>query len=637
NDVPHIGHAYTTIAADVMCRYKRMQGFDVFFLTGTDEHGQKIQQSAAAKGLTAQELADRTVLNFKDLWKALNIANDDFIRTTEERHEKTVQAIFKKLLDQGDIYKGTYEGWYCVPCETYVPESSIGDEKICPDCKRPLQVMQEESYFFRASKYTDRLLEYYENNLKAIMPRARYNEIVSFLRSGVHDQSISRTTLTWGIPVPGDDRHVVYVWFDALINYATACGYIDDPEKFRKYWPHVHHLMGKDIIRFHCVIWPIMLLALGVTPPVTVFAHGWWTVEGEKMSKSKGNVVDPFKMVELYGRDPFRYFLLREVPFGLDGDFSEAALVGRINSDLANDLGNLLNRTLQMIESYCGGVVPAAERQGPLEEEIEKFALATLQDVDDRMADFAYDEALKTIWAFIRRGNKYIDETMPWKLGKEGASEDLNRALNTLYRILHLSALLIAPFMPDTAVTFWHQLGYDDDPQARGLAGFDWAAVTSGQKVRKGAVLFPRIDMAVWRKEKDARDGAKKAQTPPVASLPEDDDSKHEPLIDIDAFSTLELRVARILGASEIEGSKKLYKIAIDLGYEKRTIVSGLKEYRSPEELVGKRIVVVTNLKPAIIRGVESNGMLLTAGDGKEGRLALLTPDEDVPLGSRVR
>lgn len=637
NDVPHIGHAYTTIAADVMCRYKRMKGFDVFFLTGTDEHGQKIQQSAAAKGLTAQELADRTVLNFKDLWKALNISNDDFIRTTEERHERTVQAIFKKLLDQGDIYKGTYEGWYCVPCETYVPESGIGEEKICPDCKRPLQVMQEESYFFRASKYTAQLLNYYEKNLKAIMPRARYNEIVSFLRSGVHDQSISRTTLTWGIPVPGDDRHVVYVWFDALINYATACGYIDDPEKFERYWPHVHHLVGKDIIRFHCVIWPIMLLALGLTPPVTVFAHGWWTVEGEKMSKSKGNVVDPFAMVALYGRDPFRYFLLREVPFGLDGDFSEAALVGRINSDLANDLGNLLNRTLQMIESYCGGVVPAAEHQGALEEEIEKLAHATLQDVDDRMDNFAYDEALKAIWAFIRRGNKYIDETMPWKLGKEGASEDLHRALNTLYRILHLSALLIAPFMPDTAKTFWHQLGQDGDPQAFGLDGFEWSAIASGQRVRKGAVLFPRIDMAVWRREKDTRDGAKKAQTPSATPLPEDDDSEHEPLVDIDAFSALELRVAQILSASAIKDSKKLYRIAIDLGYEKRTIVSGLKEYWSPEELAGKRIVVVTNLKPVIIRGVESNGMLLTAGDSKEGRLALLTPDRDVPLGSRVR
>ena len=367
NDIPHIGHAYTTIACDVMSRYKRMKGYDVYFLTGTDEHGQKIQTAAEAKGMTPQELVDKIHVNFKDLWKVLDIGNDDFIRTTEPRHIRVVQAMFGKLMEQGDIYKGTYEGQYCVPCETYVPESSAGEGNTCPDCGRPLTLMQEESYFFRASKYVPRLIEHYEKHLSGVMPRIRYNEIMSFLRGEVRDQSVSRTTLKWGIPIPGDEKHVIYVWFDALINYTTAVGYLDDPAMFRKYWPSVRHVVGKDIIRFHCVIWPLMLLALGLEPPVSVIAHGWWTVDGEKMSKSKGNVVDPFKMAELYGADAFRYFLLREVPFGHDGDFSEAALVGRINSDLANDLGNLLNRTLQMIVSYRDGVVPAGKLDDPLD------------------------------------------------------------------------------------------------------------------------------------------------------------------------------------------------------------------------------------------------------------------------------
>jgi len=632
NDIPHIGHAYTTIAADVMCRYKRMKGYDVFFLTGTDEHGQKIEQSASAKGLTPKQLADRTVVNFQDLWKALGISNDDFIRTTEDRHRRTVQAIFSKLLDQGDIYKGTYEGWYCVPCETYVPESSMGDDKTCPDCRRPLQKMQEESYFFRASKYVDQLLAYYEKNLKGVMPKSRYNEIVSFLRSGVRDQSISRTTLKWGIPVPGDDKHVVYVWFDALINYVTACGYIDDPEKFAKYWPSVHHLVGKDIIRFHCVVWPIMLLAMGVNPPVSVFAHGWWTVEGEKMSKSRGNVVDPFEMVERYGRDPFRYFLLREVPFGLDGDFSEAALVGRINSDLANDLGNLLNRTLQMIDNFCGGDVPAVSEPGDIEREIRDLAARTVDDVDGKISDFAFDEALKSIWALIGRGNKYIDETMPWKLAKEGREEDLKMVLNTLYDILRLSALLVSPFVPDTASRLWDQLGLEGNPADLSIDGFAWGERISGQKVKKGKVLFPRIDLDQWRREKAARDDAKVAPSKPEPEAP----VEHEEPVGVEAFKAVELRVAQILTVEEIPKSKKLYKLGIDLGYEKRTIVSGIKEFFAPEELVGKRIVVLANLKPAKLLGVESNGMLLAVGDSKKTTLALLTPDKDIPLGSRV-
>ncbi|NLM71697.1 MAG: methionine--tRNA ligase [Synergistaceae bacterium] len=627
NDIPHIGHAYTTIAADAMCRYKRMRGYDVFFLTGTDEHGQKIQQSATEKGLTAKELADRTVLNFQELWKVLDIANDDFIRTTEDRHHRTVQAFFKQLMDQGDIYKGKYEGWYCVPCETYVPESGIGEEKICPDCKRPLQMMEEESYFFKASKYTDQLLDYYRKNLKGVMPKSRYNEIVSFIEGGVRDQSISRTTLKWGIPVPGDDAHVVYVWFDALINYATACGYLDDREKFAKFWPEARHLVGKDIIRFHCVIWPIMLLALGVTPPVSVFAHGWWTVEGEKMSKSRGNVVDPFDMAERYGADPFRYFLLREVPFGLDGDFSEAALVGRINSDLANDLGNLLNRTLQMVDNFFDGKLPAAGEGGALERQVADLAAETLAVVDAKIDDFAFDEALKAIWAFISRGNKYIDETMPWKMGKDKRMDELAVVLNTLFDVLRLTAMLLAPFIPGTAARMWDQLGLEGEPAALRYDDVKWRERPGEINVRKGKVLFPRIDIAEWKK---AREAAKAPEAPAAPEI------EHEEIVGFDAFKAIEMRVARVVEVSEIKKSKKLYKMTVDLGYEKRTIVSGIKEFFTPEELLNKRIIVVVNLQPATLMGERSNGMLLAAGDGKQAALSLLVPDRDIPLGTRV-
>ncbi|MDR2528358.1 MAG: methionine--tRNA ligase [Synergistaceae bacterium] len=629
NDIPHIGHAYTTIACDVMSRYKRMKGFDAHFLTGTDEHGQKIQAAAEAKGMTPQELVDKIHVNFKELWKVLNISNDDFIRTTEPRHVRVVQAMFKKLMDQEDIYKGSYEGWYCVPCETYVPESGMGGNRTCPDCGRPLTMMREESYFFKASKYVPQLIEHYEKNLQGVMPRARYNEIMSFLRGDVRDQSVSRTTLKWGIPIPGDEKHVVYVWFDALINYATAVGYLDAPEMFQKYWPVVRHMVGKDIIRFHCVIWPLMLLALGNNVPVSVVAHGWWTVDGEKMSKSKGNVVDPFKMAELYGADAFRYFLLREVPFGNDGDFSESALVGRINSDLANDLGNLLNRTLQMIVNYAGGVAPKGGGDDPLDAEVRALGEATLGLVDKTMETFSYDEALKHIWAFIGRGNKYIDETMPWKLRKEDQGERLNAVLHTLYEVLRLSALLTAPYIPESAEKLWKQLGLPGSPLTEKLDDFRWGE-GAGTKVAKAEVLFPRIDLEQWRR------GQVQPPSAPEATV----EPEHEPQIDIEGFRSVEMRVARILKAEEIPKSKKLYKLEVDLGYEKRTICAGIKPFFKPEELTGKRVVVVANLKSAKLAGVESNGMVLAAStrdaSGAAESLALIAPTSDVPLGSRV-
>lgn len=628
NDIPHIGHAYTTIACDTIARYKRMTGFDVRFLTGTDEHGQKIQTAAEAKGISPQELVDKIHLNFKDLWHVLNISNDDFIRTTEQRHIKAVQAMFKQLIEQGDIYKGTYSGYYCVPDETYVPENAMGPNKTCPDCGRPLTIMEEESYFFRGSKYVPQLIKHYEEHLKAVMPRVRYNEIMSFLKGGVRDQSVSRTTLKWGIPVPGDEKHVIYVWFDALINYAAAVGYLDDPDMFNRYWPNVRHMVGKDIIRFHCVTWPLMLLALGLPLPVEVIAHGWWTVDGEKMSKSRGNVVDPFKMVKTYGLDAFRYFLLREVPFGNDGDFSELALVGRINSDLANDLGNLLNRTLQMIKSYREGVVPSCPDAAS---ELSKMYPETLAKVDEAMNSYAYDEALKAIWEFIGRANKFIDETMPWKLAKDTAeAERLDYVLLNLYEALRLAAMLIAPTMPDTSRRVWAQLGQVGDPLSLQLNSFVWGE-GAGAKTMKAEVLFPRIDIEQWKKEREA--AAANEANSEVAEIP------HEQEIGIDEFGKVEMRVALITKCEEIPKSKKLYKLEVDLGYEKRTVCSGIKAFFTTEELVGKRIILVTNLKPVKLCGVESNGMILCASvkkDGKSEQLTLLTPEKDIPLGSRV-
>jgi len=642
NDIPHIGHAYTTIACDAASRYKRMKGYDVHFLTGTDEHGQKIQTAAEAKGITPQELVDKIHLNFKNLWEVLNISNDDFIRTTEPRHIKAVQAIFKKLMDKGDIYKGTYSGYYCVPCETYVPENAMGENKTCPDCHRPLTIMEEESYFFKASKYVPELIKFYEEHVKAVMPRVRYNEIMSFLKGGVKDQSVSRTSLKWGIPVPGDEKHVIYVWFDALINYMTAAGYIDDPEKFSHLWPHVRHMVGKDIIRFHCVIWPLMLIALGINLPVEVIAHGWWTYNGEKMSKSKGNVVDPFKMVKEYGLDPFRYFLLREVPFGNDGDFSELALVGRINSDLANDLGNLLNRTLQMIKSYRDGVVPSCAGANS---ELSSMAVNVLEKVDEAMNNFAFDEALKSIWEFIGRSNKFIDETMPWKLAKdETQAERLNFVLLNLYEALRLTALLIAPVMPDTAKKIYSQLGLDENEKFS-YENFTWGE-GSGKIINKAEVLFPRIDVNEWKKAQEKEKEKKKmSEALEVKSevKPEAETAapavEHEAEISIDDFKTVEMRVAKIINVEEIPRSKKLYKLEVDLGYEKRTVCSGIKAFFTPEELNGKTVILVTNLKPVKLCGVESNGMILAASVKKDGvseQLTLLTPEKDIPLGSRV-
>jgi methionyl-tRNA synthetase len=493
NDVPHIGHAYTTLACDVISRYKRSRGFEVYFLTGTDEHGQKVETAANVNGETPLELADRVVKRFQALWEKLNISHDDFIRTTQERHKKTVTAQFLKLQAQGDIYLGEYEDWYCTPCETFWTETQLHDGS-CPDCGRATTKLKEESYFFRMSNYGDKLIKHIEENPDFIQPKSRRNEILSFIREGLRDLSISRTSFSWGIPVPGDEKHVIYVWFDALTNYISALGYPEDKDGlFEKFWPVNAHVIGKDILRFHSVYWPTFLMAAGVPLPKKVFAHGWWTVEGQKMSKSLRNVIEPNMLADKYGVDPIRYFLLREVPFGLDGDFSHSSLISRINSDLANDLGNLLSRSTAMLGKYFDGTVP---EPGPADEVdktfTDRFPQANLK-IDELYNDMAFNKILQTIWELISAGNKYIDETAPWALAKDPAQHQrLGTVLYNLLEAQRLIALQIKPFMPETGCQILRQLGVD--PESTLQDNDSWGELAAGSKIEKAAPLFPRIE-----------------------------------------------------------------------------------------------------------------------------------------------
>jgi methionyl-tRNA synthetase len=645
SDRLHIGHSYTTVAADAISRYKRLRGYDVMFLTGTDEHGQKIQRKAEAKGMTPKQYVDGIVSGIRELWKLMKITNDRFIRTTDGYHEEAVKKIFKKLYDQGDIYKSEYEGWYCTPCESFWTKTQLAEGK-CPDCGREVELTKEESYFFRLSRYQDRLIKHIEENPEFIQPVSRQNEMLNnFLRPGLEDLCVSRTTFNWGIPVSFDEKHVVYVWIDALSNYITALGFMSENDSdYRKYWPADVHLVGKEIVRFHTIIWPAMLLALGEPLPKQVFGHGWLLLEGGKMSKSKGNVVDPVILIQKYGLDAVRYFLLREVPFGSDGVFSNEALINRINSDLANDLGNLVSRTVAMIDRYFGGVIPAERAAGEYDEELKNLLGELPGRVEELMDKLQFSAALTEIWKAISRTNKYIDETMPWVLARDEASRPrLAEVMYNLAESLRITSILIQPFMPETPEKIWKQLGIPDKASLAWDSAGKWGGYPEGTAVCKGEVIFPRIDVKKELEELEALTGqaAEKtaAKTPePVKAAPEAAAAvvreASPDFISIEDFAKIDLRVAKVLEASRIEGADKLLKLRLDLGSETRQVVSGIAKHYEPDALAGKYVILVANLKPVKLKGIESQGMILAASDDRE--LVLATLDGLIKSGSKV-
>lgn len=624
SDKLHIGHTYTTVAADAAARFKRMLGYDVMFLTGTDEHGQKIQRKAEEKGVTPKQYVDEVVAGIKDLWKLMQISNDKFIRTTDRQHEEAVQKIFKKLYDQGDIYKSEYEGWYCTPCESFWTERQLVDGK-CPDCGREVELTKEESYFFKLSKYQDRLIKHIEENPGFIQPQTRQNEMLNnFLRPGLDDLCVSRTSFNWGIPVTFDEKHVIYVWIDALSNYATALGFLsNDDSDYKRYWPADVHLVGKEIVRFHTIIWPIMLMALGEPVPKQVFGHGWLILEGGKMSKSKGNVVDPVVLVEKYGVDAIRYFLLREVPFGSDGVYSEEALVNRMNSDLANDLGNLLSRTITMIDKFFNGIVPDHKNVGdPLDANLIKLSEETSSKVEELMDKLLFSSALTEIWKLVGRANKYIDETMPWILARdEEKKERLATVLYNLAEVLRIIGVMISPYMPNTPAKMFQQLGVTDEALKTWESIKNFGVLKAGTVVNKGEIIFPRVEFG----PEDPEDVINAAPEEP----------KEDNHITIDDFAKIDFRVAKVLECEKVEGSDKLLKLQLEVGSEKRQVVSGISKYYAPEDLISKNVVLVANLKPVKLRGVESNGMILAADTADS--VVVVTMPSEVPSGAKVR
>ncbi len=626
NDVPHIGHAYTTIIADAISRFKKLAGYDVFFLTGTDEHGQKVEKAASEKSLTPIELADTVVERFKKLWAALNVSYDFFIRTTQPLHEKGVQKIFQKLKEKGDIYKGTYKGWYCISDETFLSEDiplEEGGYKICPDCGKQASVVSEECYFFKLSAYQKKLLDFYQKNPTFVRPQSRMNEVVSFTRQGLKDLSITRTTVKWGISLPDDPEHTIYVWFDALHNYLTGIGYGWDEKLYAKFWPAQIHLIGKDILRHHAVFWPAFLMAADFPLPETVFAHGWWLKDETKMSKSKGNVLNPWAILNVFGPDPLRYFLLREVPIGLDGNFSHEGFIHRVNSDLANDLGNLVQRLLTMIHNYFGEQIEILDEETEADQNL-RFEFDSLKENSFRhYEDYALNKALEEIWVYINSVNKYLAENEPWKLAKDSTLKGrLGRILYQAACALRVIAYLLFPVMPESCQKIGQLLGEERPIEKGSFTELNFFDLKPDQKVQTSQPLFPRVNLKDFLKEEESREFFSQ---------------KEEKMdqITFDEFKKMDLRVGEIVQVERVEGTDKLVKMDVDIGSENRQMVAGIADNYSPDELKGKKVVVIVNLKPAVIRGIESQGMLLAAEVGEKAIIPVFT--EDVPAGAKVR
>ncbi len=636
---PHIGHCYTTVACDSIARYKRMQGYDVKFLTGTDEHGLKIEQKASEKGITPKQYVDEIVATFKKLWQYMNISYDQFIRTTDDYHVETVQKIFKTLYDKGYIYKGKYSGKYCTPCESFWTDSQLDENGCCPECHRPVTLAKEEAYFFKMSPFADRI-EKLLTETDYLQPKTRAVELVNnFIKPGLEDLCVSRTTFKWGIPVTFDEKHIVYVWIDALSNYISALGYMNSrPNEFDKYWPADTHMVAKDIMRFHAIIWPAMLMALDLPLPKHLAVHGWITFDGKKMSKSLGNVIDPFVLGERYGCDSIRYHILREMALGADSSFSNEIMINRINSDLANGIGNLVSRTVAMADKYFGGTLPECREDTELDTEFKNTVVKTVADVDNAMSKTEIKNALEIIFRTVDRANKYIDETEPWKLGKsEDAKPRLATVLYNLLDAIRIISGLLSPFMPSTMPKVWEQIGATpENVTYDNLSVF--GVLPANVTVHKGEILFPRIDVEKEIEELNniINENMKKAQENLSESEKTAKSIELAPEITIDDFAKIEIRVAKVISCEKVKKSKKLLCLQLDDGMGGRQVVSGIAQYYKPEDLIGKKIQLIANLKPAKLCGIESNGMICAA-DLADGGCKVIFVDDDIPVGAKIR